>query len=495
MTLPKLLAARLTALALVGGLVAGGVLLPAEFKFTVGKQIPATENQVQNPTLGLVCPGAAIRVGGADSAELGTIEQVGSAELNAQVSNLADAIDATRLSGLSTQPPTSLGASLPARVASPLLLSATNEDLSTQGSSLLAASQLQLQTADNFSGLLGAQCQLPSNLLEFVGGDSQLSRELLLVLTNPSRAEARAQVLLHGKSGLAGNEVEPITVAPGKTEVVALGAYLSNATEVAVQVKVSGAAVAGWLQQRVMRGTLPGGSDWISPTTTASKSQIVPGIMIRGVKDAREIIKTNANYADQQAVLRVFVPGKADANFTAQIFGSTAKTFGTTVVEKVAAGTVKDFPLTALADGDYAAFIDSDQPIQVAVKLPRTNKSKTPATDFAWLPAQPYLVEQQAFVVPASGISKLSLANGSKDSVELTLGTAAAQSAGVATRIVLPAGSTRVVELVAGSRLVLWSPAGSKVAAMMIVDVDSAVSAIGIRDYANKPETIRVSVR
>lgn len=495
MTLPKLFAARVTAVALVGGLVAVGILLPVDIRLTVGQQIPATENKVQNPTLGLVCPGAAIRVGGADSAELGSIEQVGSAELNAQVSNLADGFDGTRLSGLSTQPPTSLGATLPARVAAPLLLSATDEELNPQGSWLISASQLQLQTADNFSGLLGAQCQLPSNLLEFVGGDSQLSRELLLVLTNPSRAEARAKVVLHTKSGRVGNEVEPITVAPGKTEVIALGAYLSNATQIAVQVKVSGAAVAGWLQQRVMRGTLPGGSDWISPTTLASTSQMVPGIMIRGAKDAREIIKTNANYADQQAVLRVFVPGKTDAKFTAQIFGSNARTLGTTVVETVAAGTVKDFPLTALADGDYAAFIDSDQPIQVAVKLPRTNKSKSPATDFAWLPAQPQLAQQQTFVVPASGISKLSLANGSNSSVELTLGTPAAQASGLATRIVLPAGSTRVVELVAGSRLLLESPSDSNASAVMIVDVDSTVASIGIRDYANKPETIRVSVR
>lgn len=495
MTLPKQLASRVTALASVAALIAAGILLTPEFKYTVGQQIPASENQVQNPDLGLVCPGAAIRVGGADSSNLGSIEQVGSAELNAQVSSQATGFAVTRLSGLSDQSPSSLGASLPARVAAPLLLTATDENLGPQGSWLVSGSQLQLQTADNFSGLLGAQCQLPSNLLEFVGGDSQLSRELLLVLTNPSRAESRAEILLHGKSGAVGNRVEPVIIAPGKTEVIALGAYLANATEIAVQVKASGAAMVGWLQQRVMRGTLPGGSDWIAPTTTAAKSQIVPGIMIRGVKDAREIIKTNTNYSDQQALLRVYVPGKSQAKFTAQIFGATAKTFGTTISDTVAGGTVRDFPLSALGDGDYAAFIDSDQPIQVAVKLPRTNKAKTPATDFAWLPAQPKLAEQQTFVVPASGISKLSLANSGTEAVELTLGTQAAQAAGAAARIVLPAGSTRVVELTAGARMVLKSPAKASVAATMIVDVDSAVAAIGILDYANQPETLRVSVR
>ncbi len=495
MTLPRQLGSRITSLATVGALLAAGILLAPEFKLTVGQQIPASENQVQNADLTLVCPGAAIRVGGADSADLGALDQVGSAELNAQVSSDASEFLATRLSGLTDQSPSELGQALPARVASPLALTATDEQLRPQGSWLVSGSQLQLQTAANFSGLLGAQCQLPTNQLEFVGGDSQLSRELLLVLTNPSRAESRAEILLHGKAGVITNPVEPVIIAPGKTEVIALGAYLANATEVAVQVKAIGAPIVGWMQQRVMRGTIPGGSDWIAPTTAAANNQIVPGIMIRGVKDAREILKTNANYADQQAILRVFVPGKTQAKFTAQIFGATARTFGTTITESVPAGAVMDFPLSALADGDYSAFIDSDQPIQVAVKLPRTNKAKTPATDFAWLPAQPNLNAEHTFTVPASGISKLSLANGTNEAVELTLGTAAAQSSGVAARIVLPAGSTRTVELVAGAKLVLKSAGGASVAATMIVDVDSAVAAISIQDYANQPETLRVSVR
>lgn len=495
MTLPRQLGSRITSLATVSALLAAGILLAPEFKLTVGQQIPASENQVQNADLTLVCPGAAIRVGGADSSDLGAVDQVGSAELNAQVSIDASRFLASRLSGVTDQSPSVLGQAVPARVASPLALTATDEQLRPQGSWLVSGSQLQLQTAANFSGLLGAQCQLPTNLLEFVGGDSQLSRELLLVLTNPSRAESRAEITLHGKAGLITNPVDPITIAAGKTEVIALGAYLSNATEVAVQVKASGAPIVGWMQQRVMRGTIPGGSDWIAPTTAAGKNQIVPGIMIRGVKDAREIIKTNVNYADQQAILRVFVPGKTDAKFTAQVFGATARTFGTTITDSVPAGTVRDFPLSALGDGDYSAFINSDQPIQVAVKLPRTNKTKTPATDFAWLPAQPNLSAEQTFVVPASGISKLSLANGTDKAVELSIGTAAAQASGSAARIVLPAGSTRTVELTAGARLVLKSAGGASVAATMIVDVDSAVAAISIQDYANQPETLRVSVR
>lgn len=495
MTLPKQIALRITAFASVAALAAAGILLTPEFGLTVGKQIPASENLVQPSDLSLVCPGAAIRVGGVDSADLGVIEQVGSAELNAQVSKDATAFDSIRLSGLTGQVPISLGALIPARVASPLVLKATDAELRPQGSWLVSGSQLQLQTSANFSGLLGAECQLPSNSLQFVGGDSQLSRELLLVLTNPSRAEARAEITLHGSTGLVANKVEPVLIAPGKTEVIALGSYLSSATEIAVQVKVSGAPIAGWLQQRVMRGTLPGGSDWITPTVAPAKGQTIPGILIRGTKDAREIIKTNANYSDQQAILRVFVPGKIEAKFTAQIFGSNAKTFGTTISDSVAAGAVRDFPLSALADGDYAAFIESDQPVQVSIKLPRTNKTKTPATDFAWLPAQPTLSERQTFMVPASGISKLSLANAGSDPVELTLGSSAAQSAGSGARILLPAGSTRVVELTSGARLVLAVPAKASVFAAMIIDVDSAVAAIGIRDYANKPEALRVSVR
>jgi hypothetical protein len=257
--------------------------------------------------------------------------------------------------------------------------------------------------------------------------------------------------------------------------------------------------VAGWIQERVVRGTIAGGSDFIAPSTELGKNIVIPGLLLRGNADALSVIKTRPDYADQSPMLRVFVPRVNDADgvakrvtVTAQIFGATAKTFGTVLRQTVTSGTVTDLPITGIADGDYVAFVSADQPVRAAIRLPRTDKKKSPATDFAWLQASPSLKGERAFRVPQSGVTRLSIANSSKQPLQYSL-TTSNQDA-VASKVTLAPGEIRTIALTAGATMWLQSDSDA-LRGNLVVDLDSSVATLPITDYKNLPAKVWVSVR
>ena len=457
--------------------------------------------QAKAADLNLVCPGAAYRTGGAGGDKLGQIDQAGSAEVNSMSWARTAKVTSTELAG-----PQGSNASAPvsgiiqrmARPTSVLLADETGKY--EQGSQLLQITTLQLQAEDTFSGLLAAACQKPGTELWFVGGDTTVGREALLVVTNPGKVDAQIDVTAFSAGGrVKADGLEGLSVPAGKTLVLPLASDLINQATLALHVQATGGSVAAWLQQRVVRGTLAGGSDFIAPATELGNALVIPGLLLRGSADATEIIKTRPAYADQTPMLRVFAPEAASGQpktvtVTAQIFGSSAKTFGTVIRQTIQVGAVTDIPITGLTDGDYVAFISSEQPVRAAIRLPRTNKTKSPATDFAWLQAGESLAGIRAFRVPQSGVTKLSIANSGKSEATIELGTAEQVLASKAPVVKLASGAVRTIGLTAGA--MVWLKAESSlVRGNLVIDVDSTVATLPITDYKNLPSQLSVSVR
>jgi hypothetical protein len=496
----RFLGSGLALVLLVAALSVGSVFSPA-FTVDIGRLPAAAEQQAKAADLNLVCPGAAYRAGGSGGDKLGQIDQIGSAEVNSINWARTATVTSTELAGPNSaaQLPATSGIIQRMTRATSVVVADASGKLE-QGSQLLNISTLQLQSEDTFSGLLAAPCQKPASELWFVGGDTTVGREALLIVTNPSKVDAQIDVAAFSSGGqITADGLEGLAVPAGKTLVLPLASDLTQQATLALHIQATGGSVAAWLQQRVVRGTIAGGSDFISPAAEFGKNLMIPGLLLRGSADAAAIITTRPAYADQTPMLRVFAPvtGNGSAKtftLTAQIFGATSKTFGTVVRQTVTAGAVTDIPISGLSDGDYVAFVSAEQPVRAAIRLPRTNKAKSPATDFAWLQAGESLAGLRAFRVPQSGVTKLSLGNSGKSEVSLVLGNPEQVQAGTAPTVKLAAGAVRTIGLTAGAMVWLKTDA-TTLRANLVIDVDSALATLPITDYKNLPSQLLVSVR
>jgi len=145
---------------------------------------------------------------------------------------------------------------------------------------------------------------------------------------------------------------------------------------------------------------------------------------------------------------------------------------------------VKDFDITGLADGDYAAFVTSDQKVAAAVRLPRTDKTKKPNTDFTWLQAAQQLFGKQQITVPSAGISKLSLTNSTTKPATVEVNGAV---------VTIKAQGVAVLKADAGA-LNLRITDGT-IGANLVVDISGAVTNLALVDYRNSGSKIAVTVR
>ena len=437
---------RILALAAVVSAAASLAVFAPNLDLPIAKLAADEDLQVKAKNLSLVCPGAIYQN---DANNIGEFLQTGKANI---VRDFAGPTGTELVSENSVF-----------TVLDP-------QGVADQGSALLTANQTQLVSSAAANGLAGAACQNPSSDIWLVGGSTATGREALLILRNPSPVDATVDLEIFGEEGLLQLPgLTDISVTAGKTVVLPMAGLAPKAKTFVTHATSKGGAIAAWLQVKSVRGLSASGLDYVSPAMSASISQVIPGIFIRGAADAAALASANADYADLAQIIRVFVPGEAEANIKVQILGANAKTFGTVILQTLKAGAVTDVSISGLTDGDYVAVLESDVPVQAAARLSRTNKTKVPATDFTWLQAAQAIDGVRVISVPAAGISKLSVVNPA--------------SAEVQTIVVAP-GSTYRFE----------KPAAA-LYANLILDVDGMVTNIPVIDYKNAGGAVKVSVR
>jgi len=358
-----------------------------------------------------------------------------------------------------------------------------------QGSTLLTANQIQLSTVKQIRGLLAAPCLRPQSEFWLVGGSTKVGREALLILNNASLVDATVDLEIfteNGNSHSAG--LTGISVPKGKTTVLPLASFVLNSESIAVHVQSQGGSITAFIQQKAVRGLSASGADYISPSETLATENYFPGILVRGSLASAKLRKKGPRYADVQNLLRVYVPGGADAKITLQILGTTPETFGAVLQLVAPAGKVSDFNVNGLHDGDYFGVLQSDVPVRSAIRLVRSSVLSDSYTDFAWINAAAEFTDTRFIAVPKAGISKLSLVNASNKptSVSLTIG-----SATVIRRV--NALSEEVVRAAPGIAIGI-TPSDSPIRANLIIDVQGRVSAIPVLDEKNISGQVKISV-
>jgi hypothetical protein len=438
---------KLIVLFAVLAMMAGALFLDPNLEIQIGKVPQSVGLSVKARDLELVCPGPLYKAGGVNGTSLGEFAHVGVATYASQFNSEA-------------------GATLNA--AEGVFGVSSNGGAAEQGSGLLNASQFQNASGATLKGLAATNCQLPSNDLWLLGGDTTTGRESLLILRNTSDVDATVSLEIFSEAGsVDAPGLNGISVVAGKSTVIPLSGIVPKTKTFSTHVVSKGGAIAAWIQQRTVRGLSAGGVDYVSPSPEIDKNIVIPGIFIRGSKIANQLAAQSADYKDLVPTLRVFVPGDSQATVTAQITGSNSKTFGTVLRQVVKPGTVTDIEIPGLQDGDYVAVLSSDVKIQASVKLSRISQSSAP--DFTWIPAAEGFTGNRKISAPTAGISKICIYN------EKT-------------------GEIRV-EVVAPGATYSFAPSLDSIRANLIVDISGTVANVSVLDQKNAGGKVAVNVR
>jgi hypothetical protein len=344
------------------------------------------------------------------------------------------------------------------------------------------AVQSQLARQKLAGGLAATNCIPGQNEAWFVAGDNSVGREALLILVNPSTVDATVSLQILGSDGpIQGAGLSGISAPAGKVTVLPLAAFAPKVSTFAVQVSSRGAALGMWLQQKTIRGLTPGGLDLVGSSPDAQKTVQIPGLFIRTSEALRTLAATDRDYGDTKTYLRVVAPGNKDATFTAQVQGADGASFGTVIQGTVAAGTVRDFELNDLADGNYIVQIDSNEPVLASASF---NRIASGQPDLAWATAVNATKLNAGFVTVPGAFSRLSIANPGERAGSFTL-NGRTQT--------IPAASNVEVILSAGTPYQLTSTV--PVAASTVIDISSSIAVVPVLDYRSVAGQLRVIVR
>ena len=495
----KKIATFLLIVGAVAALIASEWAMP-NLQLRVGERPKLQAIDVKAKDLQLVCPGSAFRSGGSSGTKVGQFDRVGEA-VSSYASNLPAGVtlSALGITGTAAKPSslanTATGASAVSAGAGTNSYSITVQDpagVAAQSSQLVTAQSFQVVSSAAMNGAMAANCQRPASEQWLLGANTTIGREALLILTNPSATDATVDLQLYGANGsIDGAGLSGISVSANRYSVLPIASFATDQSVLAIHVTSKGAALATWVQQRTVRGTLAAGADLISPSTPAATNLVIPGLFKRGSKDASTLIAGNINYSDLSPALAVFVPGASTATVTVQVVGTDSKTFGTVAQQQVGAGAAGLIPLNGIKDGNYAIFVSSDQPVLAAARLSRTNATKTPNTDFAWLPAVSAGSAAKYITVPGgTAISKLSIANPNAKPTQATITDV---GSGSKSTVAIPGLGSVVVQVAPGA---LISVSGQQpVSASLVMDFDWQLAVIGLVDYQNLGGSVSVLVR
>jgi hypothetical protein len=217
-----------------------------------------------------------------------------------------------------------------------------------------------------------------------VGGSTALESSAALVVVNPGATAADVTVEVWGPAGpvdLAGGA--SALVAPGEQRTLVLPGVAAEQRRLVVHVTSAGGQVAAYLQDSLLDGFTPRGTDLVTAGSAPATTQVVPGIAVSG---------SGVDSVDAGA-LRLMAPD-ADGTVSVRLLGADGDVVlpGAEAVD-LAAGEVTDVSLGGLAAGTYTAVVEADVPVVASAMITRTGTpgelDEQPRLERAWAAATP----------------------------------------------------------------------------------------------------------
>ncbi|WP_042507253.1 DUF5719 family protein [Tropheryma whipplei] len=267
-----------------------------------------------------------------------------------------------------------------------------------------SGSQIQGLSSDRVKGLAAASCQQPRQESWLLGGATGVFDNTLLILGNPSDSQTSVSFTVY-----SGNEKKfssGVPVPSRSLRFVNLAGIAPGLSRIAVQVKSDDVPVYSVLQHSIVKGAVPMGVSYVS-TGNIDKSQYIPGVIIND-----NTINDNDN---PQILLRLFVPGKDDADVSVSVVSKT--TPGTALTAHVTGGSIRDIPISGLTSSSYFISITSSKPLLASALSSMSFQSG--ARDFAWYPATHATSADTFIAVPSRGVLALQNTLDQSQSVKL----------------------------------------------------------------------------
>ncbi len=383
-----------TAVAAASALIAATLLpLPSV------AQEPAELDVAPVPTTQqLVCPGPLLRLSDQSGQDASATLALGQTELRS----------ATSASELEQ---TALGEQAHATV-----LTAPPES-GSDDAPLVAGLESQSVADGDYAGYSAAPCTPPSSESWLVGGATGLGRTTLLVLDNPTEVTASVTLEFYGDQGpVSAPGTGGILVPSGERRVFALAAFVPEIAAPVVHVLSRGGLVSASLQQSVVRGLEPGGTDIVPPTAAPAARVELPGIRITDPDAIGERIGAEG-YEDLQTVVRVLAPGNAAVPVRVQVVPQDPEVDGAEFELVLEPGEVSELPLDELVRGSYLVRLEADAPVVAAA---RVSQVEGDYPELAWVTATAPLADTALVPVAPGATPRLHVANpGSEEATAL----------------------------------------------------------------------------
>ena len=423
---------RIGARAVAGtvGIGIATVAIAAATWLPLPQHVPTPPSMVVTPAATMqqrVCPGPALRPAEAIDANASAISSVGHPDITAAS---AKGVAAT----------TPLRATDNGAGSAPVVLT-----LPAAANAALAGSQSQ-SVSSGFVGFAAAECAETAAETWLVGGATDIGRFTLITLSNPGTVTATVSVAVFTEAGevrAAGSD--GIVVPGGSQRILPLAGFAPNALSPVVRVRSAGGQVVANLQHGIVRTLAPGGLAIVGASAAPAKQLAIPGVVLTG-SEAIAAQQSSPGFADIAPVLRLYVPGTAEAKVRIAVIPEDGSAPGEPSSLTVPGGVVTDVPIEA-GDGSFTISLSADIPIIAAARVSASGSAGS--IDLSWFAAAPVLHERAQVAVAAGPSPMLHLANPTQQSQTVTLARTDAPPASVS----VPAGASVTVPAVPGGYL------------------------------------------
>lgn len=235
-------------------------------------------------------------------------------------------------------------------------------------------------TDGDLRGLSAASCARPASDAWLVGGSTELESTADLVVVNPGATAADVTVEAWGPAGPVdlGSGATQL-VAPGDQRTLVLPGVAAEQRRLVVHVSAAGGQVSAYLQDSLLDGFTPRGTDLVAAGSAPATEQVVPGIVVPGA----EVDDPDAG------ALRLLAVGDESATVSVRLLGPDGEEDlpGAQALD-LPAGEVTDVSLGGLAAGSYTAVVEADVPVVAAAMTARTGDAgdldEGPRLERAW---------------------------------------------------------------------------------------------------------------
>lgn len=252
---------------------------------------------------------------------------------------------------------------------------------------LTSALQISSSADGDFAGMSALTCTQPATRATFSAGTTLAGDDARILVSNPGQAPVTVRTQLRGESGpIAASGEDALSVGPGETRAIVLGALAPETAVLSAEVTADGGLVSAVLQHISRDGLTSRGLDYSAAEAPAAEQQTVP-VPVAG-----------------EVRLRVANPGDEALTASVRALGAEGEAELPTASVSVPAGGASEIDLGELDAGTLE--LSGDRPLTATASVRSDD-------DIAYAPAAAPLGPGQLVVLPEGADSRLVLAPGS----------------------------------------------------------------------------------